>query len=236
MAEAMLGEQSDVSRVLFVPDYNTAAVVMHGLYQTHGQIWTLVIPKIDVIPDLFTSDEASQLLEQGAMRLDWAGYEPSQQQVVLTAVGAYQLEQVVKASERLRERQLPHSVIYMLEPGRFRKPRSKGESAHVAPSRLQNELYPDSVRARVFVTHTRPETVLGVLQSLHTGIDLTTALGYINHGGTLNVPGMLFVNHCTWAHILEEVARVLGTSREALLTKPELAALDGKACPEGVII
>jgi phosphoketolase len=236
MAEAMLGEPSDVSRVLFVPDYNTAAVVMRGLYQTHGQIWTLVIPKIDVIPDLFTSDEGVRLLEQGAMRLEWAGYELARQQVVLTAVGAYQLEQVVKASEGLRERQVPHSVVYMLEPGRFRKPRSKGESAHVALSRLQEELYPDSVRARVFVTHTRPELLLGTLQPLNTGSERTTALGYINHGGTLNVPGMLFVNRCTWAHIMEEAARVLGTSREALLTAPELAALDGKACPEGVII
>lgn len=236
MAEAMLGEPSDVSRVLFVPDYNTASVVMHNLYQTHGQIWTLVIPKLDVTPELFTLDEATRLLEQGAMRLDWAGYELWQQQLVLTAVGAYQLEEVIKASERLRERQVPHSVVYMLEPGRFRNPRSKGESAHVVPPGLQAELYPSSVRARIFVTHTRPETLLGTLQPLHTGNGKTAALGFINQGGTLNVPGMLFVNRCTWAHILEETARVMGISREALLTAPELAALDGKACPEGVIV
>ena len=232
----MLGDPSDVSRVLFVPDYNTASIVMHGLYQTHGQIWTLVVPKIDIIPDLFTIDEATRLLEQGAMRLDWAGYEPAQQQVVLTAIGAYQLEQVVKASERLREKQVPHSVVYMLEPGRFRRPRSNGESAHTAPSRLREDLYPDSVQTRVFVTHTRPEVVIGTLQPLNTGNDRTVALGYINHGGTLNVPGMLFVNRCTWAHILEEVARLLGTSRETLLNVSELAALDSKACPEGVIV
>jgi len=103
MAEAMFGEPSDVSRVLFVPDYNTAAVVMHDLYQTHGQIWTLVVPKMDAIPDLFTSDEAVRLLEQGALRLDWACHEVARQEVVLTAIGAYQLEEVIKASERLRE-------------------------------------------------------------------------------------------------------------------------------------
>lgn len=236
MAEAMLGEPSDVSRVLFVPDYNTVAVVMQSLYQTHGQIWTLVIPKIDVIPDLFTINEGTRLLEQGALRLDWACYEPERQQVVLTAIGAYQLEEVIKASERLRERQVPHSVVYMLEPGRFRRPRSNGESGHTAPSRLRENLYPDSVQTRVFVTHTRPEVFIGTLQPLNTGNDRTGALGYINHGGTLNVPGMLFVNRCTWAHILEETARVLSTSRGALLTAPELAALDGKVCPEGVII
>lgn len=236
MAEAMLGESSDVSRVLFVPDYNTAALVMHGLYQTHGQLWTLVIPKIDVIPDLFAIDEATYLLEQGAMRLDWAGYEPARQQIVLTAIGAYQMEEVVKASERLKEQQVPHSVVYMLEPGRFRKPRSKGEGTHVVSPNLQAELYPNSVPARVFVTHTRPEVLLGTLQPLHTGSDRTAALGYINHGGTLNVPGMLFVNRCTWAHILAETSRVLDISPETLLTAPELAALDGKACPEGVIV
>lgn len=235
MAEAMLGEPSNVSRVLFVPDYNTASVVMQGLYQTHGQIWTLVIPKIDVIPELFTLDEAINLLEQGALRLDWTCYELARQRVVLTAIGAYQLEEVIKASTRLRERQVPHSVVYMLEPGRFRKQRSKGESAHVVPPSLQAELYPGSVPARVFATHTRPELLLGTLQPLNTG-DRTAALGYINYGGTLNVSGMLFVNRCTWAHILAETARVLDISRETLLTTPELAALDGKACPEGVIV
>jgi hypothetical protein len=67
------------------------------------------------------------------------------------------------------------------------------------------------------------------------GRDQTGALGFINQGGSLNVPGMLFVNRCTWAHILLEVDRVLGTPQEELLTPEELAVLDGKASPEGVI-
>src|SRR3989304_2531413 len=65
MAEAMLSEPSDVSRVLFVPDYNTAAVVMQGVYQTQGQIWTLVVPKIEAVANLFLPEEAARLLEQG---------------------------------------------------------------------------------------------------------------------------------------------------------------------------
>src|SRR3990172_6941081 len=130
MAEAMLGEPSDVSRVLFIPDYNTASVIIHRLYQTHGQIWTLIVPKIDVIADMFTLDEASLLLDNGAIRLDWACYELAKQQVVLTAIGAYQLEEVLKASAWLRERKVPHSVVYMMEPGRFRFPRSEREKAH----------------------------------------------------------------------------------------------------------
>ena len=236
MAEAMMGEASDVSRVVFVPDYNTAAVVTQTIYQTQGQLWTLVVPKSEVLADLFTPEEASQLLEQGAIRLDWAGHEAARQQVVLTAIGAYQLEQVLKASARLAEREVPHSVVYMMEPGRFRIPRSEGESDHVAPAALQAELYPDSVSPRLFVTHTRPEPLLGTLQSLNTGRNRTAALGFIGQGGTLAIDGMLVVNRCSWVHILAETARILELPREALLTSEELALAEGRAAPEGVII
>jgi len=235
MAEAMLGEPSDVSRVLFIPDYNTASVVMHHLYQTHGQIWTLVVPKIDTVPDLFTLDEATLLLKKGALRLDWSCHNLKKQRIILTAVGAYQLEEVLKASARLKQKDVPHSVVYMIEPGRFRIPRSEREEAHLSPAQFQAGLYPSSVPARIFVTHTRPEVLLGVLQPLHTGFGQTGALGFINQGGTLNVPGMLFVNHCSWAHILMEVARILGMFQEELLTSNELAALEGKASPEGIL-
>ena len=52
----------------------------------------------------------------------------------------------------------------------------------------------------------------------------------------MTVDGMLFVNRCTWAHILAETARVLEPSREVLLTSEELSVLEGRAAPEGVII
>ena len=123
----------------------------------------------------------------------------------------------------------------MLEPGRFRTPRSKGEQAHAVRADLKKELYPDSIVPRIFATHTRPETILGVLQPLST-YNHTAALGFIVQGGTLTVPGMLFVNRCTWAHILDKVVLLLGISREELLTAEERAALDGEVNPEGVII
>lgn len=236
MAEAMLGEPSDVSRVMFAADYNTAAAVMHRVYQTQGQIWTLVVPKTDAAPDLFTPEEAARLVEEGALRLDWAGYAREGSRVVMTAVGAYQLEEVLRASTRLSECEVPHSVVYMLEPGRFRAPRSEGEVAHAAPAELRASLYPSDVAARVFVTHTRPEPLLGTLQPLHTGAERTAGLGFVNSGGTLNIRGMLFVNRCTWAHVLAETARVLDLPREELLTGEELAALDGQASPEGVLV
>jgi phosphoketolase len=235
LAEALLGEHSDVSRVIFVPDFNTAAVTMQRLYQTHGQFWALVVPKSAVVPDLFTLEEGSRLLEQGALRLDWAGHDVDRQRLVLTAVGAYQLEEVLKASARLRERDVPHSVIALLEPGRFRVPRTEGEEAHAAPVALRDELYPDRVPLRLFVTHTRPEPLLGILEPLHTGAGRTAALGFLGQGGTLTIAGMLFVNRCTWAHALARAARLLGLAREDLLTAAERDVLDGRAAPEGVI-
>jgi phosphoketolase len=208
---------------------------MRRLYDTHGQFWTLVVPKTPVVPDLFTPEEASRLLDQGALRLE-AGHDPTRQRLVMTAVGAYQLEEVLKASARLGERDVPHTVISMLEPGRFRTPRTEGEEAHAAPAALRDELYPGHVPLRLFVTHTRPEPLLGILEPLHMGAGRTAALGFLGKGGTLTIPGMLFVNGCTWAHTLARTARLLGLAREDLLTAAELGVLDGRAAPEGAII
>ncbi len=236
MAEAMMNELSHVSRVMFVPDFNSATVVTQGVYQTHGQLWTLVVPKLESIPDLFTVEEAARLLDQGAVRLDWAGYDSAHPRLIVTAIGAYQLEEVLKASARLTERQIPHSVVAMLEPGRFRKPRSAGERDHVVPDDLRTALYPEATPLRLFVAHTRPEPLAGILQPLHTGHGKTAALGFVGQGGTLTVAGMLFVNRCTWAHILDEAAQLLNLRRQEVLTAQELAALDGQASPHGVVI
>lgn len=235
MAEALLGEPSHVSRVVFPADFNTAAAVMERLYRTQGQIWTIVAPKADTIPDLFTPEEARRLVEAGGTRLDWAGRDPERARIIVTAVGAYQLGEAILASRRLSDRDIPHAVVYLLEPGRFRAARHAREQAHQAPASLVEWLYPAAVQPRLFLTHTRPETLLGVLGPLHTGTR-TRGLGYINQGGTLNTPGMLFVNRCTWAHALLEAARLLDLPRERLLSAEELEALDGQRSPHGVII
>ncbi|MGH2359539.1 MAG: xylulose 5-phosphate 3-epimerase, partial [bacterium] len=201
MAEALMGEPSHVSRVVFPADYNTAAAVMEQVYQTQGQIWTLVVPKADTIPDLFTAAEARQIVTEGGISLDWAGHEPGRARVVIAAIGAYQLDEVLKASARLTQRDVPHAVAYLLEPGRFRNPRNEGERAHQASANLISRLFPGPLPARLFVTHTRPEPILGVVGPLHTG-PRTSGLGYVNQGGTLSTPGMLFVNRSSWSHCL----------------------------------
>jgi phosphoketolase len=235
LAEALLGEPSHVSRVLFPADFNTAAAVMEQVYQTHGQIWTLVVPKAETIPDLFTPDDARLLMKDGGLRLDWASHEPERARIILTAIGAYQLGEALRAARRLAERGIPHLVNYLLEPGRFRRARSRNEELHLAPPAVINRLFPAEIQARLFITHTRPEPLLGLLGSLHTG-PRTSGLGYINQGGTLDTPGMCFVNRCGWAHCVAEAARLLELPREELLGRAEIQALDGLAIPHGVII
>jgi phosphoketolase len=233
MAALMLGEPAPSSRVLFPADFNTAAVTLSAAYETHGQLWTLVVPKAEAVPDLFTAEEARRLLSDGALRLDWAS--EGDPEVILTAVGAYQLEETIKAAARLRQRGIRPAVVYMLEPGRFREPRSDVEASNAAPPDLVRDLYPLSTERRVFVTHTRPSALIGVLEPLDTGPS-TRCLGFIDAGGTLSTPGMLFVNRCTWAHITEAAAALLGRSAEDVLLAEEVAALQGRRSPHGVII
>jgi len=235
MAEAMLAEASHVSRVVFPPDHNTAAAVVRALYGTRGQVWTLVVPKSSVIPDLFTAEEAVALVRDGAVPLAWAGSPPERARVILTAVGAYQLVEALRASERLAAREVEHAVVAMLEPGRFRAPRDARERGHAAAPQVVARCYPGHVPARIFLTHTRPESVLGALGPLHTGAS-TVGLGFANQGGTLSIQGLLFVNNASWAHALQATARVLGLPRERLLDAAECAALDGLASPEGVVV
>ncbi len=106
---------------------------------------------------------------------------------------------------------------------------------HVAPPEVRARLYPGEAPSRIFLTHTRPEALLGVLKPLDTG-PRTVALGFTNHGGTLSVSGLLFVNRTTWAHAVEQAARVLRIDRADLLSAEERAALEGRVSPEGLII
>jgi hypothetical protein len=87
----------------------------------------------------------------------------------------------------------------------------------------------------VFVSHTRPEPMLGVLAPLTTGPS-TLMLGFTNVGGTLDLDELLFVNGCSWAHCVDAVARVLDVAREKLLDEAEIAALEHRRSPEGVVI
>ena len=235
MAEAMLGELSHVSRVVFPADFNTAAVVTERLYRTHGQFWTLVVPKADGIPDLFTTAEARRLMDDGGLRLDWAGHAADRAGLVLAAVGGYQLGEVLRASRRLAQREVPHTVVYLLEPGRFRRPRRAAERDHLAPRDVQTALFADRARCRVLVTHTRPEPMLGLLEPFGAPARVA-GLGYASEGGTYDTAGLLYVNRSSWAHVVAEAARLLDLQPDGLLEPTEREALDGRRNPQGVIV
>jgi hypothetical protein len=84
------------------------------------------------------------------------------------------------------------------------------------------------------VTHTRPELMAGTLMPLWEGKKLR-ALGFINEGGTFDVAGMLYVNQCSWAHIVRHSALLLGVNENSVLSEKETLALDKKLSPDGVI-
>jgi phosphoketolase len=230
--EALMGEMSDVSRVLFPADWNTAIAALHAAYGRRGQIWTLVIPKRP-LPVVFTPAQSQQLLEAGAIRV--RGNGDAAESVLLAAAGAYQLAEALRASDRLSARGVAHAVVYLLEPGRFRAARDEREAGAVAGSELRSALFPPSARARVFLTHTRPEPLLGLLRPLDTGPGDSVALGYAGRGGTLDVAGMLFANRCTWAHAVAAVAQALDRNVEELLSPREVAAVRGSADPQSIL-
>jgi phosphoketolase len=233
MAESMLGELSHVSRVVYPADFNTAAAVMAEVYRTHGQIWTIVVPKADVA-ELLSPDEARRAMTDGGIDLEWAGLRRESAELLLVAIGAYQLEQAVAAARRLGERSIAHRVVALLEPGRFRRARTAREQAHQATPETRARLFPERCRAVVLASHTRPEPMIGLLEPLQKRS--IAALGYISIGGTHNTPGLLFVNRATWAHILVEAAGLLELPREHLLDEPEIDALEGRRSPHGIIV
>ena len=232
MCEALMGEMSDISRVLFPADWNTAVSALRAAYSTYGQIWTMVVPKQER-PVRFSPEQAEELVETGAIRLRGDG--SSDETVLLVAVGAYQLDEALLASDRLAERSLPHGLIYLLEPGRFRAPRDSHETRFVAPEEVRTSLFPSSAKVRIFLGHMRPESLLGIIRPLDTGRKTTRVLGYVNQGGTHNVAGMLFANRCTWAHAVLAVADSLNADPEELLSYGEIQASRGEGDPVAII-
>lgn len=222
VAEALLGEMSDVSRVLFPVDGNSAIAALVEVYAGCGAIATLVVPKND-LPVRLDADQARALLAEGILCVDGEPDAPLQ----LIAIGAYQLEQAMAAGRRLRERGAQASVWAIVEPGRLRQPRDRWECdfTHDVGGRLA------AAEQRVLFCHTRPEAMLGVLRPLDLGSGRTVALGYRNRGGTLDSFGMLFANRCTWAHGLAALADMRGVALGDWLDADEVAAVEGRGDP-----
>jgi len=231
MAEAMLGESSDIARVMFPVDYNSAAAVMREVYRTHGQIFTVIAAKSEM-PSVFDAHDARELVAEGAIRVKHAGHRLDEAELAITAIGACQLQEALKASKRLRQSDVPHRVVCLLEPARFRRGRTAAEETHLSWDHCGRGLYV-AIRAHVLLCHTRPEPMLGLLQPMLAS-GAVAALGYHGRGGTLDMQGMLFANGCSWAHAVREVSRLLHIDLADLLSNAEIDAVDGVGDPAEV--
>ncbi|NLC02289.1 MAG: xylulose 5-phosphate 3-epimerase, partial [Pseudomonas formosensis] len=149
---------------------------------------------------------AEALVEQGAAHV--VG-EPASADVQLIAIGAYQLEEALRAQAALAQQGRAACVTVIIEPGRLRSPRDELEASFVLDDARLQALFPPGM-PRVILTHTRPEPMLGILRRIDSGPQKTRALGYISRGGTLDVAGMLRANRCTWLDALRATALVTG--------------------------
>ncbi|QQD23577.1 xylulose 5-phosphate 3-epimerase [Venatoribacter cucullus] len=230
LAEALLGEMSDMARVVFPADGNSAMACLKACYGDLGTVWNLVVPK-SVVPTVLDGKQAAALVRDGAICV--RGHCGADLQLV--ACGAFQLQQALKASDRLQQRGVAHSLIYLLEPGRFRIARDAHEAEIMADASVLESLFPARVQGRVLLTHTRPEVLLGHARLLDLGPARTVALGYVNQGGTLDTEALLFANHCTWADALAALARLAGQPPQQWLSEEEWAAIQGEGDPYQVI-
>lgn len=225
IGEALLGEMSDVARVIFAVDSATGVEALRQIYSARGVVGCIVAPK-RATPEVFTDAEAQAAFETGVARLE---AEP-RAALQLVAIGAYQLLEVRRAAGRLRERGISVDVAVILEPGRLRVPRDRFEEAFVVPDQVMRDLFPPGL-PRLLATHTRPEMMTGLLRRLDEGPRLFRAHGYQSRGGTLDAPGMLFANRSTWAHLIVSAASLLDVPADTFLSPSELAAATGRGDP-----
>ncbi len=228
LCEAWMAEPPDRARVVFPPDWNSALACMDACYRTHGELWVMVVPKRPV-PAILDEVQSRQLAARGMLRLVGSG--APQEKLVLVAIGSYQLVEVLRASKRLAQHDLPHSVVVVVEPGRLKSPHDVAQAGATLADHDLAEIFPQHSDARIVVSHTRPEPITGVLRRIDTGARQTSYLGFINRGGTLDTFGMLFANRCTWGHVLARAAETMGLPPQSWLTAPEWAAVLGNADP-----
>lgn len=228
LPEAWLGEMSDRARVVFPPDWNSALATLEACYQTRGQIWCVVAPK-RAVPTRLNQEQAQQMVRDGLIRLVGSG--AADEELILVAVGAYQLTEMQRASNRLAELDIAHSLIYVYEPGRLREPRDVAEASITVSQATIGQYFPHHLRKRVLLGHTRPEALIGAMRRIDTGPEHTAILGFRNRGGTLDSPGMLFANGCSWAHVLDAVGKLLRLDPGVLLTEDARNAVLGVGDP-----
>ena len=225
--EALLGEMSDMVRVVFPADHNSVLALLPGIYQARGQIACMVIAKRER-PCVFTREQAEQLAQDGALVL---AEQQGEQPLLLIATGSYQLAEMQRAAVRLSAAGCAWRLVYLQEPGRFRAARDIWEQAVIVDAERVERLFSAASVRRVLLTHMRPEVARGHLWPLLGDARHSRVLGYRNRGGTLDEAGMLFANQASWAHVLEAAAELLEKPLGDLLSAEEQAAVQGRGEP-----
>ncbi|UZE94514.1 phosphoketolase family protein [Alkalimarinus alittae] len=232
LSETLWGEMSDTARVLFPADANSAVATLRSVYQTQGNIAALVTPKTEM-QSQFTPEDSQQLVERGGSIVK----DHPKAEVILTAIGAFQLQEVLKAAARLDDCGLYSRVVYILEPTRFRDPRDVIENTFCQTEDVCTTLFPIHMKVRVFVTHTRPQALKGLLSQVLMKESSVSSrfLGYLNRGGTFDTAGMLFINQCSWAHIVKNAVELSELSLPDYLSSHEIDAIEFKSNPRKVM-
>ena len=150
---------------------------------------------------------------------------------MLIANGSYQLSEMLRAAERLKEIDCAYRLIYLQEPGRFRAARDPWEGESVAAPALVRRLFPEFMSRRVLLTHMRPEVARGHLWPILPDARSSVVLGYTNQGGTLDEAGMLFTNHACWADVLVACSRLSDLPLALLLSDEEALAASRQGDP-----
>ena len=225
--EALLGEMSDMVRVIFPADHNSVLALLPGIYQARGQIACMVIAKRER-PCVFTREQSEQLAQDGAVVL---AEHQGEQPLLLIATGSYQLAEMQRAAVRLSAAGCAWRLVYLQEPGRFRAARDTWEQAVIVDAERVERLFPAASVQRVLLTHMRSEVARGHLWPLLGDARHSRVLGYRNRGGTLDEAGMLFANQASWAHVLEAAAELLEMPLGELLSAEEQAAVQGRGEP-----
>ncbi len=230
LVDTLANEMSDMVRIIYPGDARAARHALAHVYGERGRIAVMVVAKQDM-PVCFDETQAQELARQGAcLCLADAGAE-----LELVACGSYQLIEMRKAAERLQKHGLALRLIYLQEPMRFRQPRDAGEASAVHDELVLGHYFSAQAKTRIFLCHGHPEPFLGQLRRLDLGPGRSLALGYRNRGGTLDVAGLMFANACTYAHVLRDLAILLGREAATFLHEQEYAALCGQASPYAII-
>jgi phosphoketolase len=209
---------SDMARVVFPADHNSALALLPSINQACGALACMVMPKRER-PAIFSRAQAEQLARDGAIIVDeQAGSNP----ILLIANGSYQLTEMQRATRRLTKAGVSYRLVYLQGPGRFRVPRDRWEIEALAGDGVTERLFPEQIEMRVLLSYMRPEVARGHLWLILPDMRRNSVLGYRNRGGTLDDGGMQFANRASWANVLDVYARLLDVPRTALLNPMRL--------------